>query len=243
MNRIVPQVSPTISRTLVEFALALALFTLPVAFAVRYTATSASWWERGFERYDATRRTGLTQAEVLRVAAETREYLRNDDERLNVAVDGEPFYSEREILHMIDVKRLMARTYDAGWAALGYIVVAVLVVGLLAARRNEGKFADGARSVSYMMLRACGFVALLVVALAIIAVAGFDSAFREFHELFFTNDLWRLSSRDRLIQLFPQRFFFDTALLIGAATFAFVVGAGALSAVTLRATRRRRSLE
>ena len=34
-------------------------------------------------------------------------------------------------------------------------------------------------------------------------LTGFDSAFRNFHLLFFTNDLWQLSSRDGLIQLFP----------------------------------------
>ena len=97
----------------------MALFTLPVAFSVRYATTSASWGERGFERYDATGRTGLPQGEVLRVAQETRDYLTNDAERLAVDVGGAPFYSEREVLHMIDVKRLMARTFDAGWAALG----------------------------------------------------------------------------------------------------------------------------
>ena len=57
----------------------------------------------------------------------------------------------------------------------------------------------------------------LVIVLAVVAMAGFDEAFRQFHLLFFTNDLWQLSSADALIQLFPQRFFFDTTLLIGAA--------------------------
>ena len=56
--------------------------------------------------------------------------------------------------------------------------------------------------------------------LGVVAVTGFDGAFRQFHLLFFTNDLWQLSSRDRLIQLFPQSFFFETTMLIGATTIA-----------------------
>ncbi|MDE2967177.1 MAG: TIGR01906 family membrane protein [Chloroflexota bacterium] len=231
MNPIAQLALLRLGRTLAEVALAIALFTLPVAFSVRYATTSASWWERGFERYDASGRTGLPQDEVLRVAQETRDYLTNNAERLDVEVAGAPFYSEREILHMIDVKRLMARTFDAGWAALGLIVA---FVALTVWRHRRGAAAALARST----LTACGVVALLVVVLGIIGISGFDSAFRQFHLLFFTNDLWQLSSRDGLIQLFPQRFFFDTTLLIGGVTLAFVVAAGAASAIYLWHQRR-----
>ncbi len=212
-------------------ALATALFTLPVSVSVRYAATSASWWERGFERYDATGRTGLTQQEVLRVARETRDYLTNDEALLDVAVDGTPFYSRREILHMVDVKRLLARTFDAGWAALGFIIAAIAAVAML----NRGR---AQRAVSSAILTSCGIVAALVVALGVLALVGFDSAFRSFHLLFFSNDLWQLSSRDGLIQLFPQRFFLDTTLLIGGVALVFVAAAGALSAIGLQRLRQ-----
>ena len=217
---------------LAEVALAVALFTLPVALSVRYATTSASWWERGFERYDATGRTGLPQEEVLRVAQETRDYLTNDEERLEVEVAGTSFYSEREILHMVDVKRLMARTFDAGWAALGFIIA--FIAATVWRRR-----AEAVSALARSTLSACGVVALLVVVLGVIGIAGFDSAFRNFHLLFFTNDLWQLSSRDGLIQLFPQRFFFDTTMLIGGVTLIFVVAVGALSAAHLWRQRRR----
>ena len=236
MNPIARQVALRIGRALAEVALAIALFTLPVAFSVRYATTSASWWERGFERYDATGRTGLTQDEVLTVAQETRDYLTNDDERLDVDVRGAPFYSEREILHMIDVKRLMARTFDAGWAALGFIIAFVA----LTVWRNRG---DAISALARSTLSACGVVALLVVVLGIIGISGFDPAFRQFHLLFFTNDLWQLSSRDGLIQLFPQRFFFDSTLLIGAVTLAFVCAAGAGSAIYLWRLRRTQQMQ
>lgn len=196
-------------------ALTLAIFTLAVAASVRFAATSTWWWERGFERYDAPRRTGMTAEEVSRVGEEVRDYLRNDAERLAVQrtlADGRqaPVFSEREAVHMIDVKRLIARTWDAGWAAFG------LIIALIAAavwRRRRGGIGRLARSASW----AGGIVVALVVVLAVVAMAGFDEAFRQFHLLFFTNDLWQLSSADALIQLFPQRFFFDTTLLIGAA--------------------------
>ena len=218
-----------IGRSLAEVALAVALFALPISFSVRYTATSASWWERGFERYDATGRTGLSQEEVLRVAQETRDYLTNDNERLDVMAYGEPFYSEREILHMVDVKRLMARTFDAGWAALGYII-AFVVFSLW---RNRGR----ARiALARSMLMACGVVVLVATIVAIVGLIDYDAAFRNFHLLFFTNDLWQLTSRDGLIQLFPQRFFFDTTVLIGAVTLMFLTTLGVVSWIAQRRT-------
>ena len=198
--------------------LALALFTLATAASVRFAATSTWWWERGFERYDAPRRTGMTPEEVSRVGAEVRDYLRNDAERLTVQralADGRraPVFSEREVVHMIDVKRLMARTWDAGWAVFG------LMIALAA-----GAFWRGRRAGLAWLLRAAaaagGLVVALVVVLAVVAMVGFDEAFRQFHLLFFTNDLWQLTSVDALIQLFPQRFFFDTTLLIGGAIVA-----------------------
>ncbi len=221
-----------LGRTLAALALAASLFTLPVALSVRYATTSASWWERGFERYDATGRTGLPQDEVLRVAQETRDYLTNDEERLDVEVAGSPFYTEREILHMIDVKRLMARTFDAGWAALGFIIA--FIAATVWRRR-----AEAVSALARSTLSACGVVALLVVVLGVIGIAGFDSAFRNFHLLFFSNDLWQLSSRDGLIQLFPQRFFFDTTMLIGGATLVFVVTPALLAGLYEWRQRRR----
>ena len=214
--------------TLAHVALALALLVLPVALAVRYAATSDGWWERGFERYDAVSRTGLTPEEVDRVAAETREYLSNDEELLTVSVDGVPFYSEREVLHMVDVKRLMGRVYDAGWAALGFIVAFVVFV----LWRAERAVWSLARSV----LVACGIVAVAFAALAIFGLSGFDSAFRSFHLIFFTNDLWQLTSRDSLIQLFPQGFFFDTTVLIGGVVLVPLVALSGLSWWVLRRT-------
>ena len=213
--------------------LALALFTLATAASVRFAATSTWWWERGFERYDAPRRTGMTPDEVSRVGAEVRDYLRNDAERLTVQralADGRraPVFSEREVVHMIDVKRLMARTWDAGWAAFG------LIVALAAAA-----FWRGRRAGLAWLLRAAaasgGLIVALVVVLAVVAMIGFDEAFRQFHLLFFTNDLWQLTSADALIQLFPQRFFFDTTLLIGGA----IIAPAVLIGVCGRALGRR----
>jgi len=48
---------------------------------------------------------------------------------------------------------------------------------------------------------------------------GFDSAWTQFHVIAFNNDLWALNpARDHLIQMFPETFWRDITVLIGAAT-------------------------
>ena len=204
---------------------ALSLLILPLALAVRFTAQSGWWWERGFDLYNAEARTGLPRAELDRGAAQLRAYFRSNDAFpaitvTNTAGQAEPFFSEREVLHLRDVKRLLDRTYDAGWAALGLIVA--FVVGTVAWRgRGAG------RALASAGLQSGVAVTGVIIVLGVVAVSGFDGAFRQFHLLFFTNDLWQLSNRDRLIQMFPQDFFFESTLLIGAAIIGTALAAGA----------------
>ena len=216
--------------------LAVAVLIAAVAAGVRFTATSEWWWERGFAGFDAARRTGLPAEEVSRIGAEVREYLTNGEERLTVRYSGADgreaaFFSEREVQHMVDVKVLMERTWAAGLAAL--VLLACIFGAALALRR---RLDCGALSRAAVIggLLGTGIIAVL----AIVAVAGFDESFRQFHLLFFTNDLWQLTSQDRLIQLFPQRFFFETTLLIGGIAVAAALCCTAIGAIFAQRANR-----
>ncbi len=222
-------------------AFALAVLTLPIAWSVRFAAQSESWWERGFDKFNVERRTGLERSELDVAGADLRAYFLNDDARADIVVTNragqtEALFTEREVVHLIDVKRLLVRTYDSGWAAIGFILA--FLVGVWLWQRKRG------RRAVYQRLAAAGFVAGLgitagIAALAVVAFTGFDEAFRQFHLLFFTNDLWQLSNRDRLIQMFPQAFFFETTLMIGSAT----IGLAGLLAGSGYWYRRRRPPE
>ena len=210
----------------------IAVLILPLSLAVRFTAESGWWWERGFDQYDAERRTGLPRAEVDRGAAALRAYFHFDEAFATITVtnaqgQAEPLFSERELFHLRDVKRLLSRTYDAGWAALGFLVAYVLAT--ISWRRGAVR-----RAIGWAALQAGVTIGALMVALGVIALTGFDAAFRQFHLLFFTNDLWQLGSADRLIQLFPQDFFLETTLLIGGVVIGTAVALAALGWVLLR---------
>ncbi len=206
---------------------AVAVLTLPIAWTVRFAAQSGWWWGRGFDQFNAEVRTGLPRSELDRAGAELRAYFLSaaplaDISVTNAAGQEEALFTPREVQHLVDVKRLLERTYDAGWAAIGFLIV--FLAGVWYRRRGRAG-ALLARAGLYAGVGVTG----TIVALGVVAVSGFDGAFRQFHLLFFTNDLWQLSTRDRLIQMFPQGFFFDTTMLIGGVTVVFallIAGAG-----------------
>src|SRR5205814_239283 len=92
--------------------------------------------------------------------------------------------------------------------------------------------AADAGAAIHSLLRAAAIggavTALLVGLLAAGSLIDFDRLFLTFHFLSFSNNLWILDpARDRLIQLFPEGFFYDSALQIGLRS----AGIGALMAI------------
>jgi integral membrane protein (TIGR01906 family) len=80
----------------------------------------------------------------------------------------------------------------------------------------------------------------IIIGLGVFALTGFDDLFRRFHLLAFTNDLWQLNPRtDRLIQMFPQGFWFDVTVLIGVMTVVEAVVLGLPAFLYLRWSQHR----
>ena len=123
----------------------------------------------------------------------------------DVAVDGTAVLNERERGHMRDVRGVF----------IGFFAVAlVLTAGAIAiAARRE----TAGRRASWVAVRggAVGLVVVLVVAGAV-AVVAFDALFETFHRLFFPGGSYTFDpSTDRLVQLFPFRFWQETAIAVG----------------------------
>ena len=124
----------------------------------------------------------------------------------DVAVGGEPVLNDRERSHMRDVRGVFA-----GFFVLVALAAAVLVV---AARRAAGTEARRAmwRAVS-------GGARALAIALAVvgaIAIFAFDAAFEVFHRLFFSSGSYTFDpGTERLVQLFPERFWYETTTVVG----------------------------
>ncbi len=142
---------------------------------------------------------------------------------------GSPMYNQRELQHLVDVKRVFGAAMFALAVALFILALSILVLreteaGRIALRR-------GLFSGALLLLT---ILALLVV----LVLSDWNDFFDRFHDLFFAQGTWRFEYSDTLIRLFPERFWQDAALTIGALS---AVGALIILAACWRSARRNLS--
>jgi integral membrane protein (TIGR01906 family) len=198
------------------FFIAVPLFLLLTN--VRVAATEPRVYGYSYRQYDVVERTGIDRGQLDRATDELVAYFRtgSSDELLDIRVvldgDEEALYSQREVLHMRDVKNLFQLTFRVHEIAFVYVIAYIGVVFLWSRERPLRELAKQA------MIAGAATVALLGAA-AIGVLFGFDSLFEQFHLISFSNDFWRLNpATDRLIQMFPQGFWFDVTLGVGVIT-------------------------
>jgi len=123
-----------------------------------------------------------------------------------VAVGDAQVLNEREQAHMRDVRGVFQ-----GFFALSIVSLAFLVWAFRRARAPEARAAAW-RAVGR---GASGLVVALVVS-GVFATLAFDAAFDVFHRLFFSAGSYSFDPlTDRLVQLFPEQFWSDTAIAVG----------------------------
>ena len=220
----------------IAFIVAIPVFL--VTSNVRFFASETRFYERGFRQNNAAAVTGVSLPELDRAADELARYFENDATLLTttVQIDGQeaPLYNDREVAHMKDVKTLMRFVYRLNEFSLAFIMTYVACVYLWAREKSLRLLA-----VQALAGVGVGFAALAFV--GVFAITGFDAAWTRFHQLVFSNDLWILDpSRDRLIQMFPEKFWQESTYIIGVLTLveaALIVG---LALAYLLATRDHR---
>ena len=192
------------STALVIVAVAIVPFLTPV------------WLGFAQDRAEATAWTGWPAANVRAATAALVGDLFFGQGDFDAVIDGEPVLSERERAHMRDVRSVFRAFY-----VVALVGAVVLFVGLRGARMSAGWHAVRAG--------AFGLAAGLLAAGVVVAVA-FDAAFAVFHGLFFSAGSWTFDPRtDRLVQLFPERFWVETTIGVGAIGFALALGVARLA--------------
>ena len=140
-------------------------------------------------------------------------------------VTGAPILSERERSHMRDVRNVFAGFYLLALVAAGSLWLAVRRRGAAAWRAIRGG--------------AVGLVIGLMAAGVVMAVA-FDTAFAVFHALFFASGSWTFDpATDRIVQLFPDQFWFETTAAVAGLAFVIALGVVWLAGRRLAGARSR----
>jgi integral membrane protein (TIGR01906 family) len=132
--------------------------------------------------------------------------------------DGTPLYNQRELSHMLDVKKVVKPVLSIGYATW---IVLVGLGGVAFLKKWQQNYTLG--------LRRGGWITIgLFVMIGTFAAINFWEFFTLFHGLFFKGDSWLFLYSDTLIRLFPIRFWQDAFLLAGIVTLggslALVIG-------------------
>jgi integral membrane protein (TIGR01906 family) len=226
------------ARMLATIVFVLALPIALVTTNIRLLANAPFVYSYSFDRYNAEDVTGLSRADLDSTASALRAYFNNDEKTLfHPVTDGGlqvPVFNARETRHMEDVKRLFVQVDRAQEISVVYVLLYVVAFFIWARDGNV-------RQLAAQCLAGLGLGTLFVGGVAIFAAFGFEAAFNRFHEVLFTNDFWQLDpARDHLVQMFPQGFWRDMTIVLGALSAAEALLIGAASVVYLMGSRSER---
>jgi integral membrane protein (TIGR01906 family) len=148
---------------------------------------------------------GFTQSQRFTIASANLVFLRE-----NLAIDAlssqllaeEPVYNSRELSHMLDVQKV----YQAMWRVWLIIISLILLAGFLLWRFSDHKSLPSAIQVGGF------FTSGFIFVLGLLAIVAWQGWFTTFHQLFFPSGSWLFEYSDTLIRLFPEKFWFDSAL-------------------------------
>ena len=200
-------------------------------------AVNSSWlYEYGFEKYNVSQTTGLAEAELEKAATGLIRYFNSDEEYISLSVvkDDKSFvlFNEREVAHLLDVKGLI-------W--LGYRVLVGTLIYVLVYAGVSLFWWKERRQLAWGLVGGSGLTLALMLALGLGALLNFDQLFLQFHLISFTNELWQLDpTKDYLIMLFPQGFWYDATLFCGLGTVVAAVVLGGVGGFIYSSAGRKR---
>lgn len=120
---------------------------------------------------------------------------------------GEPAFNAREVRHMGDVRTAVERAYRFQLVALVAIGVLAVLFALLGSMRAL---------VPVALARGAALTVAVAVVVGVVAATSYNSFEEPFHAVFFEGETWRFAETDTLRRLYPDRFWLDTAIVIGA---------------------------
>lgn len=161
-------------------------------------------------RFGISEEIGMENEELIKATTNLLDYLKGDRDSLDfkavVQNDEVEFFSNRDKLHMIDVKNIFVSISRLRSHLFALLLVAIIIITFVKRLKQD----IGRLLIFSTILGILPFLLLIFLILM-----DFNKYFTVFHEIFFDNDLWLLDPKaDRLINIFPEKFFAYSALKI-----------------------------
>ena len=183
-----------IRQTLIVFQ-TFSLFISAILGIIFYNCFNLNFYKNFYLRENLAPSINTTDDELIENTNNLLEYLTNKAE-LNTT-----WFSEKDILHMKDVKTLYNVSFNLMILFIIIFILSTILIALV--YKNYTIF-----YITKIFNKTLLTFILLIIVLAGIISYNFNSFWIKFHQLLFSNDLWLLSpDESNLIKMVPENFF------------------------------------
>lgn len=180
------------------------VFIALIIFFVHVWCFNMSFYQEQFVKYQVAQEIGVNDADLNKSMKTVLDYLEDKraDITVEVTINGsvETMFNEREMLHMEDVKTLYQNAVKVAYA--GVISLLIIIWSIIDDRKKK-KY-----TFIFSLKQGLLIAGFIIAAIGIYAVADFNRFWIQFHQLFFSNDLWLLNpATDNMILMLPEGLF------------------------------------
>lgn len=171
------------------------LFISSILAVIFYVCFDINFYKNFYQKENLASSIGTSSDNLINNTQNLLNYL-NKKEQLNT-----DWFSEKDILHMVDVQNLYTFSYNIMIYCLLTLIISTIIIILILRGKSLLYITKIFNKVLLLFI-------VLVGGLSAVIAYNFNSFWIKFHTTLFSNDLWLLSpSESNLIKMVPEEFF------------------------------------
>ena len=171
------------------------LFISGILAIIFYNCFNLNFYKNFYQKENLAPKIGTTYEELIKNTTNLLDYL-NHKAILNL-----DWYTDKDILHMQDVRTLYSLSYKTMIFFIVVFTISTILLIILCKKRTIFYITNTFNKVLLAFIIVIGILSCIIS-------YNFNSFWIKFHQLLFSNDLWLLSpDESNLIQMVPEEFF------------------------------------
>ena len=171
------------------------LFISGILAIIFYNCFNLNFYKSFYQKENLAPKIGTTYEELIKNTTNLLDYL-NHKAILNL-----DWYTDKDILHMQDVRTLYSLSYKTMIFFIVVFTISTILLKILCKKRTIFYITNTFNKVLLAFIIVIGILSCIIS-------YNFTSFWIKFHQLLFSNDLWLLSpDESNLIQMVPEEFF------------------------------------
>lgn len=171
------------------------LFISGILAIIFYNCFNLNFYKNFYQKENLAPKIGTTYEELIKNTTNLLDYL-NHKAMLNL-----DWYTDKDILHMQDVRTLYSLSYKTMIFFIVVFTISTILLIILCKKRTIFYITNTFNKVLLAFIIVIGILSCIIS-------YNFTSFWIKFHQLLFSNDLWLLSpDESNLIQMVPEEFF------------------------------------